>query len=172
MEYTDQNVDILSSDYFSLFGGEKQSNYQSTKLDLFHALHLSWEPNDKDKFIFATSRRINRPPLKNITPFLYRRHLEVYEVGDPKLQPKYLFNFKLSYGRRIVRQNITLSAFYQGVYNAVFSANTVTNENQAVFDVIREDVIIRSYTNAGNSKSLGEELNINIDTGKYTKFFI
>jgi len=58
------------------------------------------------------------------------------------------------------------------VDNAVFRVNTVTNENQEVFDVIGEDVLIRSYTNAGNSRSLGAELNANIDAGKYAKFFI
>ncbi len=172
MEYTDQNVDILSADYFSLFDGDKQSNYHSNKTDLFHTLHLSWEPTDKDKFTFATSRRVSRPPLKNMTPFLYRRHLEVYEVGDPELQPEYLMNFELSYGRRIGKQNVSLTGFYRGVDNAVFRVNTVTNENPAVFDVIGEDVLIRSYTNAGNSQSLGAELNFNVDAGKHAKFFI
>jgi hypothetical protein len=38
--------------------------------------------------------------------------------------------------------------------------------------VTGEDVLIRSYTNAGNSKSLGAELNANIDAGKFAKFFI
>lgn len=172
MEYTDQNVDILSADYFSLFDGEKKSNYQTQKLDLFHTLHLSWDPTDNDKFTFATSRRVSRPPLKNMTPFLYRRHLEVYEVGDPELQPEYMMNFELSYGRTIGKQNVSLTGFYRGVDNAVFRVNTVTNENQAVFDVIGEDVLIRSYTNAGNSRSLGAELNTNIDAGKFAKFFI
>lgn len=172
MEYTDQNVDILSADYFSLFDGDKESNYQSKKLDLFHTLHLSWEPTDNDKFTFATSRRVSRPPLKNMTPFLYRRHLEVYEVGDPELQPEYLMNFELSYGRRIGKQNVSITGFYRGVDNAVFRVNTVTNENPAVFDVIGEDVLIRSFTNAGNSKSLGAELNLNIDAGRYAKFFL
>lgn len=172
MEYTDQNVDILSADYFSLFDADKESNYQSKKLDLFHTLHLSWEPTDNDKFTFATSRRVSRPPLKNMTPFLYRRHLEVYEVGDPELQPEYLMNFELSYGRRIGKQNVSVTGFYRGVDNAVFRVNTVTNENPAVFDVIGEDVLIRSFTNAGNSKSLGAELNLNIDAGRYAKFFL
>lgn len=172
MEYTDQNVDILSADYFSLFDGVKQSNYTTNKFDLFHTLHLNWEPTEKDKFTFATSRRVSRPPLKNMTPFLYRRHLEVYEVGDPELQPEYMLNFELSYGRRIGKQNISLTGFYRGVDNAVFRVNTVTNEIQKVYDVIGEDVLIRSYTNAGNSKSLGAELNANIDAGKYAKFFV
>ena len=40
MECTDQNVDILSADCFSLFDEDKQSNYHSNKMDLFHTLRL------------------------------------------------------------------------------------------------------------------------------------
>ncbi|MDO9633832.1 MAG: TonB-dependent receptor [Paludibacter sp.] len=172
MEYTDQEVNILSDDYFSLFDGEKKSNYQTNKFDLFHTLHVRWDPTEKDNFTFATSRRVSRPQLKNMTPFLYRRHLEVYEVGDPELQPEYLLNLELSYGRRLGNHNLGLTGFYRGVDNAVFRVNTVTNQNEKVMAVTNEDVLIRSFTNAGNSQSLGAELNANIDGGKYAKFFI
>jgi outer membrane receptor protein involved in Fe transport len=172
LEYTDQDVNILSADYFSLFDGEKKSNYHTKKLDLFHTLHVSWEATEKDRLSFATSRRVSRPPLKNMTPFLYRRHLEVYEVGDPELQPEYLINFELGYGRRIGNHNLALTGFYRGVNNAVFRVNTVTNENEKVMEVTKEDVLIRSFTNAGNSRALGAELNANIDAGKFAKFFI
>lgn len=172
MEYTDQEVNILSADYFSLFDGEKKSFYETKKIDFFHTLHLSWEPTKSDKFNFATSRRISRPPLKNMTPFLYRRHLEVYEVGDPQLKPEYMLNFELSYNKKVNKQNFGITGFYRGVDNAVFRVNTVTNQNAAVMAVVKEDVLIRSYTNAGNSKSIGAELNANLDAGKFAKFYI
>jgi len=107
-----------------------------------------------------------------MTPFLYRRHLEVSEVGDPELQPEYMMNAELIFDQRISKHSITLTGFYRGVDNAVFRVNTITNENDNVFAVIKEEVLIRSYTNAGNSKSLGAELNANIDVSKFAKFFI
>lgn len=171
-EYTDQEIRILSPDYFSLFDGVKKSNYQTRKLDLFHTLHLAWELNDKESLTFATSRRISRPPVKNMTPFLYRRHLEVYEVGDPELEPEYMLNGELSFDQKFGKHSVTLTGFYRGVDNAVYRVNTITNENANVLAVTKEEVLIRSYTNAGNSKSLGAELNANIDAGKFAKFFI
>lgn len=171
-EYTDQQIDILSADYFSLFDGEKKSNYQTQKLDLFHTLHLGWEINEKEKISFATSRRISRPPIKNMTPFLYRRHLEVYEVGDPELEAEYLLNAELSFEQKIKKHSFALTGFYRGVDNAVFRVNTITNENESVFAVTKEEVLIRSFTNAGNSHALGAELNANIDAGKFAKFFM
>ena len=172
MEYTDQEIKILSADYFSLFDGLKKSRYQTSKLDLFHTLHLAWELNNKESLTFATSRRISRPPVKNMTPFLYRRHLEVYEVGDPELEPEYMLNGELTFDKKIAKHSFTLTGFYRGVDNAVYRVNTITNENANVMAVTKEEVLIRSYTNAGNSKSMGAELNVNIDAGKFAKFFI
>jgi len=172
MEYTDQSVNLKSADYFSLFEGEKKSTYTDQRFDLFPNLHLEWELSDKDKLSLAGSRRISRPPAKNLAPFLYRRHLEVYEVGDPQLQPEYLLSTEVSYDRKIKNHSVTLIGFYRGVNNAIFRVNTVTNENPDVYAIVQEDVLIRSFTNAGNSKSIGAELNANIDGGKYGKFFV
>jgi outer membrane cobalamin receptor len=98
-----------------------------------------------------------------MAPFLYRRHLEVYVVGDPYLQPEYLTSAELGYDQKIGSQNITLTGFYRGVDNTIFRVNTVFNE---------EMVLIRSYTNSGNSTALGLELNANLVAGKSTKLFI
>lgn len=78
----------------------------------------------------------------------------------------------LSYDRKISKHNITLTGFYRGVNNAVNRVNTVTNEIPAVLAITKEEVLIRSYTNAGNSTSIGAELNANIDGGKFAKFFV
>ena len=69
---------------------------------------------------------------------------------------------------------MSLTGFYRGTDNAVFRVNTTTTsvENPDVFNVLQENVLIRSYTNAGNSSALGAELNANIDVNSFTKFFI
>lgn len=36
----------------------------------------------------------------------------------------------------------------------------------------KENVLIRSYTNSGNVKAIGAELNANLIAGKFTKFFV
>lgn len=39
--------------------------------------------------------------MAGMAPFLYRRHHEVYVVGDPSLKPEYLTNAELSYQTRV-----------------------------------------------------------------------
>jgi len=173
-EYGDQSMDVSNTDYLSVFGKVGKSNYSQSKLDVFPSAHFSYKISDVSKVTLAGSRRINRASVTKIAPFLYRRHFEVYVVGDPELEAEYLNNVEVSYDTNFGKHNINLTGFYRGTDNTVFRVNTVTTaiENPAINAVLGEDVLIRSYTNAGNSTSLGAELNANIITGSFAKFFI
>jgi outer membrane receptor protein involved in Fe transport len=162
-EYTDQTMDIDNPNYFSIFDRPTESTYKVQQPDWFPTLHLSYELNDKNKLNFAANRRISRPAVKDMAPFLYRRHLEVYVVGDPDIKPQYISNVELSYETWLGKQKIGLTGFYRGVDNALFRVNTVYD---------KEMVLIRSITNSGNTASTGVELNANLDAGKKTKIFI
>ena len=98
-----------------------------------------------------------------MSPFLYRRHYEVYVVGDPALKPEYLSNLEATYDKSIGNQSFALTGFYRGTENAIFRVNTVFQE---------ENVLIRSYTNAGNTQSLGAELNSNLEIGNKITLFV
>jgi outer membrane receptor protein involved in Fe transport len=163
LEYTDQVINIVNPEYFTIFERLKKPRYAVNQLDWFPSLHVSFDISDKNKVTFAASRRINRPPVNNMTPFLYREHYEVYVVGDPALEPEYLTNFELFYEKKIGNQNINLTGFYRRVNNAVFRVNTVFEE---------ENVLIRSYTNSANTKALGLELNANFKVRAFAKFFL
>jgi outer membrane receptor protein involved in Fe transport len=162
MEYTDQEMNIENSEYFSIFDRPTRSDYMVQKLDWFPTVHASYSLGE-DRLIFAASRRLNRPPIKNMAPFLYRRHYEVYVVGDPSLKPEYSNNLELSYDKKFSKNNVTLTGFYRGVDNAIFRVNTINLE---------EMVLIRSYTNSGNTQALGAELNSNIQLGAKSKLFL
>ncbi len=163
MEYTDQEMKIANPDYFTIFERETKSTYKVNQLDWFPTLHGVYLLNQSSKLSLAGSRRISRPAIKNMSPFLYRRHLEVYEVGDPDLQPEYINKLEVGFDKKIGKQKVNLTGFYRGVENAIFRVNTTYQE---------EVVLIRSYTNSGNSKSLGIELNANLNTLSFAKFFI
>lgn len=162
LEYTDQSLELENPDYLNIFERPTQPLYEVNQLDWFPTLHLKYGLNEKDALVFAASRRINRPVTKEMAPFLYRRHYEVYEVGDPELKPEYLTNFELSLDKKAGEQSFTLTGFYRGTDNAVFRVNTVYDE---------EKVLIRSYTNSGNVRALGAEINANLTAGRFAKFF-
>ncbi len=163
LEYMDQTLKLSKTNYLTIFDRPEKTVFETRKFDFFPTIHLKYTLNDNNVLIFASSRRINRPPTKNMAPFLYRRHYEVYEVGDPELKPEYLTNFELSLDKKIGKQSLTLTGFYRGTDNAVFRVNTVYEAEQ---------VLIRSFTNSGNVQALGGELNTNLVAGKFAKFFL
>ena len=163
LEYTDQEIDIENPDYFTIFDRIKKSNYQENKLDWFPSIHLNFDISENNKVSLAFSRRITRPPLINMTPFLYREHFEVYVVGDPTLEPEYHTNLELALNREGQSSTVNLVGFYRGTENAVFRVNTVYME---------ENTLIRSYTNSANTQAVGVELNTNFLVGSIAKFFL
>ena len=178
-EYGDQNTYISNTSYLGSFGLSEENNYTQTKLDLFPSAHINYQVNDNSKYIVAASRRINRPSLTKMAPFLYRRHFEVYVIGDPTLESEYLNNVELSYETNIGKQNINLTGFYRGTENAVFRVNTTTTalEDQnrpgnEINPILNEDVLIRSYTNAGNSTAIGGELTANLFINSWAKMLV
>jgi len=98
-----------------------------------------------------------------MAPFLYRRHLEVYVVGDPELKPEYINTVELTYSKNIGEQQVSLTGFYREVNDAVFRVNTVYEE---------ELILIRTFTNAGHTESLGGEINANFELGKKAKLYL
>ena len=163
LEYTDQTMEMENPDYFNIFDRPAESVYEVKQLDWFPTIHMNWIISDMSRFMVAGSRRINRPPTKNMAPFLYRRHYEVYVVGDPALEPEYVTNAELTYDKDIGNQNFSLTGFYRGTENAIFRVNTVYQE---------ENVLIRSYTNSGNTQALGTELNSNLEIGSKITMFV
>ena len=163
LEYTDQVLNIKNPDYFTLFDRETNARNEHKKLDWFPSLHANYQLNDLDRFTLAASRRISRAPVKNMAPFLFRRHLEVYLVGDPELKPEYITIVELSYTKAVDKQRLTLTGFYRGVDNAVFRVNTVYDD---------ELVLIRSFTNSGTAQAIGAELNANLELGSKAKMFV
>jgi outer membrane receptor protein involved in Fe transport len=163
LEYTDQTLEIENPDYFSLFERPSQKRFETNKLDWFPSLHANYSFSEKGNLSFAASRRISRAPVKNMAPFLYRRHLEVYVVGDPELKPEYINTFELTFSNYIGEQQISVTGFYREVTDAVFRVNTVFED---------ELILIRTFTNAGQTQSLGGEVNANFELGKRAKFYL
>ncbi|APY10588.1 hypothetical protein BWZ22_04755 [Seonamhaeicola sp. S2-3] len=173
-EYGDQTLKIGNTDYVPIFGADLDQNYTQNKLDIFPSAHFNYKFNKTNNLTLAGSRRINRASVTKLAPFLYRRHFEVYVVGDPELEAEYLNNVEITFEKTLGKNTFGLTGFYRGTDNTVFRVNTVTtaNENPELNTILNEDVLIRSYTNAGNSTSLGAELNMNLIANSWAKFFI
>lgn len=176
MEYMNQRMTVASTEYFEYVyayfdevgDGRNfdQSDFKQRKFDWFPSLHLNYTLDALNSVSLAASRRISRPPAKDMAPFLYRRHQEIYEMGDPLLEPESVLNAELNYSRRFGTNNITFTGFYRGVDHAIYRVNRVA------YDMGNSGgVLLRSYTNAGNQVALGAEMGMNLNFFSKVKLF-
>lgn len=163
VEYTDQVLEMANLEYLGVFEIPRQQDYELNQLNWFPTLHVQYDINEKNVFIFAASRRINRPPVRKMTAFPYPHHYNVYDIGNPSLEPENLSNLELSLNHRMGKQDVTLTGFIRGTNNAIFRMNAVNED---------ENVLVRSYTNAGNVRAVGGEFNSNLVASGWARFFI
>jgi len=175
IEYMDQLMDVSSTRYFEevyeVFGETgrdyDETKFEQNKFDVFPTLHLSYEMDELNTFTLASAYRINRPPAKNMALFLYRRHQEIFEMGDPLLEPEYSWNADLSYERVLGDHNMSLTGFLRSTTNAIYRVNRLD------YDLANTGgVLLRSYTNAGNQLAVGGELGFNLFFFERIKWFV
>jgi len=175
MEYLDQVMNVSSTQYFDevyeVFGeigrDFNRTDFGQNEFSLFPSLHLRYNLDENNRFSLAASRRINRPPAKDMAPFLYRRHQEIFEMGDPLLEPEYSWNADLSYNRLLGEQTLTLTGFVRSVSNAIYRVNRLNYELANT-----GGVLLRSFTNAGNQLAVGGEMGLNLFLLKRVKLFL
>ncbi|MEN8230696.1 MAG: outer membrane beta-barrel family protein [Bacteroidota bacterium] len=171
LEYMDQLFTVENPDYLNIFDRPTSAENRVRKLDFFPVLHLQYNLNETDKLVTAFSRRINRPPTKNMAPFLLRRHYEVFLVGDPSLKPEYANLAELSFVKGVGESQITLTGFYRKTSNAIYRVNTVLTEDESEW-YHGNSVLIRSYTNSGNNLALGGELAADLKLTPWWKLYL
>ena len=174
-EYLDQLMNVISTRYFeevyNVFGeigrDFNETEFMQTKFDLFPSLHLRYKADEQNTISLAASRRINRPPAKDMAPFLYRRHQEIFEMGDPLLEPEYSWNADLSYNRNLGAHSLILSGFVRSASNAIYRVNRLE------YDLANTGgILLRSYTNAGSKLAAGGELGMNFFFFSRLKLFL
>lgn len=83
-------------------------------LNLFPSVFFSYKlPKDQSVFLNA-SRRINRPNFWNMMPFVDLSNPQDTSMGNPYLQPEFIYNTELSYNKLFKKgHNIITSFYYQ-----------------------------------------------------------
>jgi iron complex outermembrane recepter protein len=73
------------------------NNPDTSYLNFFPSLFISYTVTEKNKIAFSFSRRINRPDYQLLNPFETIFDIYTSEKGNPYLRPQYTNNFELKY---------------------------------------------------------------------------
>ena len=85
--------------------------------ELYPTLHLSYEINQNNSMQLSYSRRVRRPHMWDLNPYLDVREGQQMSFGNPNLDPEFTNAFELSYNLGINKWNIYTCAYYRQTNN-------------------------------------------------------
>jgi outer membrane receptor protein involved in Fe transport len=117
----------------------KQQKFDSSYLQLFPTIYLSYAANKTNNYTLSYSRRIDRPSYQDMNPFQYFLDMYTYRQGNPYLKPQTSHNVELSYnykGQLNVSGNFTRTT---DIINDILKQNDSTH----VTFLTKENVALR-----------------------------
>lgn len=125
-------------------GEEFLNNYFS----FFPSAHFNYQLPKMQQLQFAYSRRINRPPVGMLNPFIsFTDPLNIHQ-GNPYLQPEYIHSLELSYAKYWEKTSLNSSLYYRHSTN-VF-------RRMFLVDSLGRGVV--KYVNFDKNQSYGVEM--------------
>jgi len=147
---------ITSSDQRST--GEK---VDTSRLNFFPSMHLRWEPNQKNSFQISYSRRVNRPNVFILNPFINTSDKYYWSKGNPYLEPEFTSSIDLSYNLNYPKTKVSASVFYRDTRNGF-------SRKMTIIDTVSIRPTLSTYINLSRNESYGLE---GVITQTFTKWW-
>lgn len=132
--FTDANGNPVKNDYFNLFP----------------SAILSKTINPMTTLKLAYNKRVQRPSLAYLNPFLNETNPYSVMQGNPDLNPELSHNVELGYSTFIKGSMINASLFYRRTQNVIESFN-----REYVSSTTNVEGVLTSYSNIGTTQSYG-----------------
>jgi outer membrane receptor protein involved in Fe transport len=125
--------------------------------ETFDRNYFSWFPslslsqqlkNDMGSLSLSYSRRINRPRIRQVNPFVNYSDPLNFRQGNPNLAPEYTNAVELNYMKRWDKVTLTPSIFYRYTTGIINRFKTVDNEG----------ISTTSYVNLNSAHAYGVEM--------------
>jgi len=116
--------------------------------DLFPSFFLTYELAENTIIQGSYSRRISRPNMWRLMPFLNAQDLLNLRLGNPYLQPQYTDNYELSFDKMWDDFFLTASAFHR------HAENTFTR----VYELFQDRSSVVTWANADTRRNSGMEV--------------
>ncbi len=113
----------LRGEYSSIYG--KDSNHSATApvdktyWQLYPTVHLSYKITDMQSAQVSYSRRVRRPHMWDLNPYMDIREDNQMSFGNPNLDPEYTNAFELSYNLGVGKVNLFSSLYYRQTNNMI-----------------------------------------------------
>ncbi|MBR1516548.1 MAG: TonB-dependent receptor [Bacteroidales bacterium] len=111
----------LRGEYSNVAGNDENhpttQRVDKTYWQLYPTLHLSYEINKDQSLQVSYSRRVRRPRMWDLNPYLNIREGQELSFGNPGLDPEFTNAYEVSYNLGIDKVNIFTSAYFRQTNN-------------------------------------------------------
>jgi outer membrane receptor protein involved in Fe transport len=136
------------------------SNRTYNNFHLFPSVHLGFDLPHEQQMMASYSRRITRPQLFYMEPYITYRDFYSAEIGNPDIRNEFINSFELNYKKNIGSSSLSATAFHRS------RADKIERLRIPYESAIRAGVTLDSMANVGNDYSSGLELNGQIQASR------
>ncbi|MDH6356569.1 outer membrane beta-barrel family protein [Parabacteroides sp. PF5-9] len=137
----------------SVPGADREYN----KFEFFPSAHLGYTfPNDHH-LLASYSRRITRPQLFYMEPYITYRDYYTAEIGNPDIRAEYINSYEVNYKKNIGEHSVSASVFHRYRRDKI----------ERLRVPYEAGVTLDSMANVGNDYSTGLELNAQIQATRW-----
>lgn len=127
------------------------------EFDLFPSVHLGYSLPSDHHLMASYSRRINRPQLFFMEPYITYRDYYSAEIGNPDIKPEYIDSYEFSYRKTIEDHTLSATMFHRYRKDKI-------ERLRVPFEA---GVTLDSMANVGHDYSTGFELNGQLEMADY-----
>jgi outer membrane receptor protein involved in Fe transport len=135
-------------------------NFRRNYLGFFPSLFLSYKLKGEQQFQLNYSRRINRPNLRELNPFINFSDTLNIRFGNPYLNPEYTNSYELSYLTAFKSIFLTSSVYYRRTNDII----------QRIVSVNPDNIATTTFQNLDNRDSYGFEFIAKTNVTKWWSF--
>ena len=136
----------------------QSTRFSNNYLKLFPTAHLAYNFNEKESIKLSYGKRINRPGLGQLNPFVDITDILSPHSGNPNLKPEIIDAYELSFNNGTPKLNFTTSLFIRHSVNAI----------RSFYSQLPNGAILNKPMNIGTADNYGIESMI---IGKPTRFY-
>jgi len=115
------------------------SNFDNNYFSFFPSLHLTFEMDSTSDLQLSYSRRINRPDMEEVNPFVDYSHPGSVNYGNPKLKPEYINSLELGYYKYWKKTTISGDLFYRQI-NDVMKRVITMDQTTGILNITTENL--------------------------------
>jgi len=132
--------------------GDSIQTYTPNYPGLFPTLHVQYEFNTQHAIQLSFSRRVTRPSIWQLNPFLDYSDKQNLRQGNPNLTPEYVNSIELGYLMNIKKSSLSVTAFYR------YRSDIISRYTESLRDTANMEYTLTTYQNLDQGHNFGFEL--------------